>query len=320
MHRRGERGERDERRGDVRGLRVVHVEDAVDAVDLLEPVLDAGERREARARIDAAGQRDRGGRGGVGEVVRPAQPDLDPLPLVHERAVADLQRRHPAGRAGHVDRRERDVLGTLTREGLELGVAVGLQRAVAVEVVGLEVQQDRRLGRERQRVLELEGGRLADDGRAVQVLAGQRRVGGPDVADDPDRLPGRPVDRAEQLDGRRLAVRARHRDRLGVDEPPRELELAHDRDAPPPRLGDHRRLRGDAGGLHDRGDPVELRQAVRADHRRDALGHLRRAGVDDEHLLPPRQQRSRGRHARARKPDHEVGAARERRSHVIDAW
>ena len=213
MHRRGERGERDERRGDVRGLRVVHVEDAVDAVDLLEPVLDAGERREARARIDAAGQRDGCGRGGVGEVVRPAQPDLDPLPLVHERAVADLQRRHPAGRAGHVDRRERDVLGTLTREGLELGVAVGLQRAVAVEVVGLEVQQDRRLGRERQRVLELEGGRLADDGRAVQVLAGQRRVGGPDVADDPDRHARRAVDRAEQLDGRRLAVRARHRDR-----------------------------------------------------------------------------------------------------------
>ena len=48
--------------------------------------------------------------------------------------------------------------------------------------------------------------------------------------------------------------------------------------------------------------------------------HLRRAGVDDEHLLPARQQRARGRHARAREADDEVGAARERRSHVIDAW
>ena len=49
------------RRGDVRGLRVVDVEHAVDAADLLQPVLDAGERRERRAHrggVDAARQRD----------------------------------------------------------------------------------------------------------------------------------------------------------------------------------------------------------------------------------------------------------------------
>ena len=62
-------------------------------------MLDAGERAKARARVDAAGQRDGRGGSGVGEVVGAAQAHLDALAVVQERPVADLQRRDARGRA-----------------------------------------------------------------------------------------------------------------------------------------------------------------------------------------------------------------------------
>ena len=77
---------------------------------------------------------------------------------------------------------------------------------------------------------------------------------------------------------------------------------------------------GTPGDFTTAATAVELRQAVRPRHRRDAVRDLRRAGVDDEHLLALGQQRARGGHAGACEADHEVGAARERRSHVIEAW
>ena len=46
---------------------------------------------------------------------------------------------------------------------MQLGGAVGGHVAVPVQVVRAEVEQDRGLGREGQRVVELVGGRLADD-------------------------------------------------------------------------------------------------------------------------------------------------------------
>ena len=61
--------------------------------------------------------------------------------------------------------RHGDVVVALTREDAQLRPHVGRERAVAVEVVGRDVQQHRRLGRERERVLELERGRLAHDRR-----------------------------------------------------------------------------------------------------------------------------------------------------------
>ena len=219
-------------------------------------------------------------------------------------------------------RRERDVLGTLTREGLELGVAVGLQRAVAVEVVGLEVQQDRRLGRERQRVLELEGGRLADDDGAVQVLAGQRRVRRSRRCRRPGPAP-RPRGGSAPSSSTVVVlpfVPVTAID-LGVDEPPGELELAHDRAsraaAPRRRPAPARARRG----LHERRGPVELRAGRPS--RSTAGMPSGTAGVPASTTStssPRAQQRARGRDAGAREADDEVGAARERRSHVIDAW
>ena len=129
--------------------------------------------------------------------------------------------------------RDRDVVVALVGEDLQLGLVVGGQRAVAVEVVAVEVEQDGGLGRERQRVLELEGRGLADDdgvgGRVAREA--ERGVGRTDVADDRDRDAGLAMQVPEQLDGRRLAVGAGDRDDLVGDAAPGELQLAEDGDA-----------------------------------------------------------------------------------------
>ncbi len=163
------------------------------------------------------------------------------------------RRRLAAGLREQLGRPDRDVVGALAREDPQLGGEVVVHRAVPVEMVGLEVQQQRDVGRERHRVLELEGAGLADHGRVAvaPTVAGERADGEPDVAGDVDRPPRRAPDRAEQLGRRRLAVRAGHRDERALDEPPAELELAVDRHAAPARLGDHRRLARHARALDD---------------------------------------------------------------------
>ena len=57
-----------------------------------------------------------------------------------------------------------EVVLVLSREHAELGGAVGGEGAVAVEVIGREVEQHGGLRRERHGVLELERGDLADHG------------------------------------------------------------------------------------------------------------------------------------------------------------
>ena len=64
--------------------------------------------------------------------------------------------------------------------------------------------------------------------------------------------PGLPVDVADPFGRRRLAVRPGHRDELVWEQPPRELELAEDGDAAPPRRHDGGRVLGDAGALDER--------------------------------------------------------------------
>ena len=89
-------------------------------------------------------------------------------------------------------------------EDAQLRVAVRLERPVAVEVVRLEVEQHRDLARELVDVLELERRELADD-PVRGANGGERRA---DVSRDDDVAAGGAEDRAEQLGGRRLAVRA----------------------------------------------------------------------------------------------------------------
>ena len=159
-----------------------------------------------------------------------------------------------------------------------------------VEVVGLEVQQHRDLAGELVHVLELEARQLADDERARLDLAvelGQR------AADVPRRR--RVEDRAEQLGGRRLAVRAGHADEPRLQQAVAELDLAPDRHASALGLGDERRLARDAGALDQHLDPVEQREVAVVAELAVGRGHLHPA---------PLERRDR-RLAGAREPEHE---------------
>ncbi len=162
---------------------------------------------------------------------------------------------------------------------------------MAVEVVGGEVEEDGALGGEARRVLELEAGGLADDGRAGVELAGQRGERRADVPGDRDRLRRRSGRVPEQLGGGRLAVRAGDGDEAVRDRPPGQLELADDVD--PALEGGARSPAaswGTPGLLTTVRVAVELRKSIRIQDDFDAgtrkpCRALRLPGVDPDHLL-----------------------------------
>ena len=149
------------------------------------------------------------------------------------RAVAEADAPRAAAEVLDLEaeRRDRDGLVGLAGEDLELGLRVGLEGPVAVEVVGREVDQHRRLGRERLRVLELEGRDLADDGRVRGEAARERRQRRADVPRDRDRQPGLAVDVADQLGRGRLAVGPGDGDELVREQAPAHLDLPEHGDA-----------------------------------------------------------------------------------------
>src|SRR4029079_1231072 len=98
--------------------------------------------------------------------------------------------------------------GARTLEDAQLRSAVRVEAPVAVEVVGLEVEQHGDVAGERLDVLELEARELADDPRAVLRHAGGLGECARDRARDLAPPAGRTEDRPEQLRGRGLAVRA----------------------------------------------------------------------------------------------------------------
>ena len=329
-----------DRRGDVRGLGVVDVEHPVERRDLLEPVRDAGEAREPladRGGRHPAGERDGSGGHRVEAVVRPAQPDLldahQALPVPPQRVLA--RREAGAGAGPEPDalglpgqalrrellRRDGHRAGRLAGEHLELGGAIGVEGAVAVEVVLGEVEQHPGVGREALGVLELERRRLADDRRRLrQPAIGERGERRPDVAHDLRGQARRAVQVADQLDRGRLAVGAGDRDQLVGHEPPADLELP---DHGQPRLArrdDDGRLRRHAGALDHRADrrraarprasrrgprrrPPRAPRAARPNRPRVAAGDRRAAAA----------QRERHRDAGAGEPHDEVGTGWERR-------
>ena len=188
---------------------------------------------------------------------------------------------------------------------------------MAVEVVGREIHKDGRLRREVRRVLELKRGGLAHDGDLLGDLAHEAADRRADVAGHGHGEMRDVVDVADQLGSRRLAVGAGHRDELVAEHAPAELELAHHRQPPRTRLGDHRGLRGDAGALDDAARALEQSDprlaAVHLDARASQLAQSRRgAGVDPDHLGPLAAQRERRRDARAGEPHDEERPGPER--------
>ncbi len=334
----GERGQRDARAGDVGRLGVVDVQHAPAARHLLQAVRDAGEAAQAganRVGIDAPREADGGGGHRVLEVVGAPQAQLagrqqllppPPQAALQQRAVglragaeADLPSRdRRLSSLPELEWEHRDVLALLAREDLQLGLPVGLEGSVAVQVVGAEIEQDGRLRSELERVLQLEGGRLADHDGALLHLPHQTAQGNADVARDEHRQRGLAVDVRDQLDRRGLAVRPGDREELVAQQAPGKLKLAEDRQ--PARTGgrDHGRPGGHTGALDHRTHALELCQAVLAEVQLDPLPQglpnpLRIAGVHADHPLTEIAQQARRGDARAREPDDQVGALWNRR-------
>jgi hypothetical protein len=203
----------------------------------------------------------------------------------------------------------------LVGEDAQLGLAVGLEGAVAVQVVLGDVEQDGGVGRERLRVLELERRRLADHHGTGRKRPGQRRERRADVPRDHHRQPGLAVHMADELDRRGLAVRARDGHEGVLQQPPADLELAEHRQAALPgrrddgRLGRHPRALGEPAGAAQRLEAVRLspdRHAGRLERPARRLGRV--AGVTPGDVDPPLAQGERRRDARPRQPDHEAWA------------
>ncbi len=272
VHAAGVGAQRDDRARDVRRLRVVDVANRAALVDQLEAVGDAAEAAQAgRHGVGLEAAREAGRRRGhrVLEVVRARQRELrhtQQLAAVPAQpAVAEPQagggavpEAQLAGATadGHVQvvGKDGDILGALAREDPQLGRLVGLEAAVSIEMIRGHVEEHGDLGGERDGVLQLEGRGLADHRRVRLQLAdepGERRA---DVPGDGDGGAGSTVDVADPLGRGRLAVRSGHGDEGVVEEPPRQLELADDRDAVA-ACGQHTRSAGgNARALDERLD------------------------------------------------------------------
>ena len=152
--------------------------------------------------------------------------------------------------------------GRLPREDPTLRLLVGLERAVPVQMVRRQVEQDRDPGMQRALVRELEG-RGLDDQHVVpfEGRGGERPA---DVAARDGVQPAGTQARREHARGRRLPVRSGHGEVRHADEPGPQLELApHGEVAlprPPPHLG-----RGwDPGTGHDERRPFQMGAVVTA--------------------------------------------------------
>ena len=152
---------------------------------------------------------------------------------------------------------------------------------MAIEVVGLEVQEDGDVAGERVDVLELEARELAHDPRVRRRGEGDVGERAADVAGNLDGPAGGAEDRAEQLGRRRLPVRAGDADqmRAGGQQTVAELDLAPDRDAARASAGDERRFRRDAGALDDQFHSLEQRLLLRSESEFDTEP-AEPAGVD----------------------------------------
>ena len=214
-----------------------------------------GTPRNSRRRLgdrvvrDADGTRGGRRRGGVRAVVAARQPRLRRQRIVRGELDAfqpESARHDPVARA---------------LEDPQLRGPVALERAVAVEMVRLEIQQHGDLERELVHVLELERRQLADDPCVLGRLDRAQRPA--DVSGDDDLAAGGAEDLAEQLGRRRLALRAGDADeRTRREQAPAELDLRPDRDAASSRLDDERPLARHARVLDDELDAVEQPQIV----------------------------------------------------------
>ena len=138
----------------------------------------------------------------------------------------------------------------------QLCVGVRLEGPVAVEVIGLEVEEHADARLQRVHVLELKGRQLADDPRVGRYLSDERRERPPDVACDLDGRVGRAKHRAEELARGGLPVRAGDTQNRVAEEARAELDLAPYGDVALSRAFDQQRLARHSRALHNQIDPL----------------------------------------------------------------
>ena len=289
--------------GGVGRLRVVDPADAAELSHELEPVRHAGKGAE---RVGDRLVRDAGGTGGSrrrGCVL-----------AVVAAGDAGLGRKLVVG--GELDSAYAEAawhdLGARPLEDAELCVAVRLKAAMAVDVVGLEVEKDGDVAGEGVDILKLEARELAHDPRVRPCLLRGGCERPADVAGDLGGTAVRAENCAEELGRRCLPVRSGHADeaRPGREEPVAELDLAPERDAASVRGGGQRRISRHAGTLDDEVHTLEQRLLLPSEvdfdarvaepPRVDAWGAV---GGDGGYAAP--RERESGRLAGTRKPDHE---------------
>ena len=149
----------------------------------------------------------------------------------HARLSGPRQRQHGRVVAVH----DRPVVGRLVAEDAGLELAVLVYVAVAIEMVGREVQEYGQSGTKRLGALELEARDLEREDGPLAGLVQQARHGRADVASYAH-VPARRRQHRPQRGGRRrLALGPGHRRDRPFDEPIRQLELPDHRHARRPR-------------------------------------------------------------------------------------
>jgi hypothetical protein len=262
---------------------------AADLADELEPVRHTRERRQrGRNRVftDPDHARRSRGRGRVLAVVRAGNQRLGGQRIVGRELDPQARARNGANAA----RYDREVLCGLVLEDPELGVAVTLEGAVPVEMVRLEVEENRDPGTEFLDVLELEARELAHDPLIGLHLTDQLAQRGADVPGGP-----RAEHRAQQLGRGRLPVRAGDADDRILQVARSELDLTPDRRPALARRDNEGHLTGDARALDEHVDAFEQAE----------VGVVPERPVDGDHINPVRFERRLRRRPRAREAEHE---------------
>ena len=196
--------------------------------------------------------------GGVLAVVRTGDARLGRQRVV----AAELDAAPVARHRREAARDDRDVVRALVLEDAELRRAVGVEVAVAVQMVRGDVEENGDVRPKVVDVLELEARELADDPAAAVLRLGER----------PADVPGhrRAEHLAEERRSRRLPVRAGDADDRRREQPRAELDLAPDRE-PAAACGGHEgRLARNSGALHQQVHVLDERGVLRAEHDFDA--------------------------------------------------
>ena len=128
---------------------------------------------------------------------------------------------------------------------------------MTIEVFRFEVEQHGNARAQAVHVLELEARQLADDPCVLFERTVEARQRPADVAGDGDRRARRAEHRAQQLSGRRLAVRSCDPDDRVSKQAEAELDLAPDRNPARTRSRCERRLPGHARALDEQLDVVQ---------------------------------------------------------------